>query len=65
MRPKVVTEHATQYSGGSMLVWNERPEILQIFPLAERIAGEQQHGKVWQRKIIVLQGWTEVPKPAT
>ena len=64
-RDSRVTEHATEYSSGSMLVWNEQPWIQEIYPTAQKIAHEQKFSTVWQRKILVLQDWTEVPKQQT
>lgn len=58
-----ITEHATEYAGGSMLVWNEADHVTRIFPTAYKIRGEQQHGgTVWTRTIIVVEGWSKVPR---
>jgi len=58
-----ITEHATQYSGGSMLVWNEADYVQEIWPTADKIRAEQENGgKVWVRKVIVVEDWTEVPR---
>ena len=59
---ETTTEHAEQMSGGGYHVWNTEPYIERIYPLALRIkAGQRFGGKVYTRKIIVLEEWTEVP----
>lgn len=61
---QVITEHATQYSSGGMLVWNEAEYVQKVYPTAERISLEQRNGgKVWTRKVIVVEDWSEVPRP--
>jgi hypothetical protein len=56
-----ITEHAISMSGGAMQVRNAHPEIDRIYPLAEWIeATRRLGGKVYQRKIIVVEDWTEV-----
>lgn len=58
------TEYAQRYAGGSMLVRNPHPDIERIFPVAEWIRAEQQlGGKIYRRRIVVLEDWTEVTKP--
>jgi hypothetical protein len=60
----VTTEYAEQMSGGGFHVWNTEPYIEKIYPLAERIqAGWRFGGKVYRRRIHVLQDWTEVHEP--
>lgn len=58
--PITVTEHAIGMSGGSMQV---RPDDIEhIYPLVEWIENHQRHGgKVFTRKIIVVEDWHEVP----
>jgi hypothetical protein len=58
-----ITEHAISMSGGSMQVRNDHPEIDRIYPLAEWIeATYRLGGKVYRRRIIVVEDWTEVPR---
>ena len=57
----VITEHAYQMSGGGYHVWNTEPYIEEIYPLEQRIAHSQQHGgKVYRRRVIVVEDWTEI-----
>ena len=57
-----ITEHGQLYSGGGYLTRNPAPEIERIFPLADWIrAGQDNGGKVWRRRIIVVDDWEEVP----
>lgn len=59
---QAVTEHATMMSSGAMMVRNAAPEIERIYPLADLIIHEQRWaGKVWQRRVIVVEDWKEVP----
>lgn len=54
-------EHAQRFAGGSMLVRNPHPDIERIFPVAEWIRAEQHlGGKVYRRRIVVLEDWAEV-----
>lgn len=56
-----VTEYATQMSGGGFHVRNDEPEIEEIYPLAKWIPAQQRFGgKVYRRRIIVVEDWTEV-----
>jgi hypothetical protein len=58
-----ITEHATRFKSGDMVVWDETPETLAVYPLAARIEQKQEGGgKVWVRKVIVVEPWTEVPR---
>lgn len=60
-----VVEHATLYSGGSMLVRPGDPEVERIFPLADWIRSERRFGgKVYRRTVIVVEDWQEVTDPA-
>ena len=57
----VITEHAHLMRDGGYHVWNTEPYILEIYPLEEKIAHGQQHGgKVYRRRVIVVEDWTEV-----
>jgi hypothetical protein len=58
-----VTEHAVRMSSGAMTVRYDHPDIDRIFPLAEWIRTEQRFGgRVWRRRIIVVDDWEEVPR---
>jgi hypothetical protein len=58
----VVTEHAQLMSGGGYHVWNTEPCIEEIYPLAQKIKAAQRFGgKVYRRRVIVVEDWTEVP----
>jgi hypothetical protein len=60
---RTVTEYAELMSGGGFNVWNTEPYILDIYPLADKIkAGQRFGGVVYQRKITVLEEWTEVSR---
>lgn len=58
-------EYGDKYRGGSVLVWpTNEPELVRIFPLEDRIkAGQMNGGVVMTRRVIVVEDWTEVPKP--
>lgn len=59
---EVITEHAIQMSGGGMHVRCDDPAVEKVYPLAEWIPDHQQSGgKVWRRRIIVVDDWVEVP----
>jgi hypothetical protein len=59
----VITEHAQLMSGGGFHVWNTEPHIEEIYPLAEKIkAGQRFGGKVYRRRVIVVEDWEEVPR---
>jgi hypothetical protein len=58
-----VVEHAIEMSGGSMAVRPGDPELEQVYPLAQWIPHKQEFGgKVYRRRIIVVEDWTEVPR---
>lgn len=60
------TEHAQRFSGGSMLVRNPHPDIERIYPVADWIRDEQRNGgKIYRRRIVVLEDWTEVEEQPT
>lgn len=56
-----VTEHAREMTGG----WNLRrdePLTESVYPLAQWIRhGQENGGKVYRRRIIVVDDWEEVP----
>ena len=57
--PAPITEHATLYAGGSMLVWNEAQHITEIYPTDQKILQEKRIGaKIFQRRVIVVDPWT-------
>ena len=57
----VITEHANLMSGGGYHIWNTEPYILEIYPLEEHIEhGQRFGGKVYRRRVIVVEDWTEV-----
>ena len=65
MTSEPITEHAELMSGGGFHVWNTEPYIEKIYPLAEKIkAGQRFGGKVYRRRVIVVEDWTEVPREA-
>jgi hypothetical protein len=60
-----VTEHAIVMSGGSMAVRPNDPEVEQVYPLTEWITHKQRDGgRVYQRRIIIVEDWIEVPPRA-
>lgn len=56
-----VVEHALGYKSGDMQVrWSGADRI---YPLADWIPAQQEHGgKVYRRTVVVVDGWTEVPR---
>jgi hypothetical protein len=63
VKDEEITEHAVEMSGGGMHVRWEGPEMEHIYPLEEWIENQQRHGgKVYRRKIVVVEGWTEVAR---
>jgi hypothetical protein len=62
---EAVLEYGQRYSSGGYLTFNQHPEILRIFPLAEQIAaGQMGGGKVGRRRILVLDDWKCLRKGA-
>ncbi len=62
MSGEEITEHATEMSGGGMHVRWSDPMAEKIYPLDEWIPAQQQHGgKVYRRRIIVVEDWQQVP----
>lgn len=58
-----ITEHAELYSGGSMLIRPDDPDLERVFPLADWIVAKQRFGgKVYRRVVRVVEDWVEVPK---
>lgn len=55
-------EYASRLGSGYQL-WNTEPYIERVAPLAERIQLAHQNGKVYRRRIIVVEDWTEVDAP--
>ena len=63
MTSEPITEHANLMRGGGFHVWNTEPHILEIYPLAEQILhGQQEGGRVYRRRVIVVEDWEEVPQ---
>jgi hypothetical protein len=60
---EVVTEYATGMSGGGMNVRPDDPEIERAYPLDVWIEHRQRDGgRVYQRRIVVIDDWEEVPR---
>jgi len=58
-----VTEHAEQYTSGAMLVRNSALEVERVYPLEQWVPDQQQHGgRIFKRRVIVVDDWTEVPR---
>lgn len=54
-------EYGQLYSGGGYLTFNDSPVIEKIWPLADRIkAGQRSGGRVYRRRIVVIEDWEEV-----
>jgi hypothetical protein len=50
-------------SGGGMHVRNDDPEIERIYPLEQWIPAQQRDGgKIYRRKVVVVEDWTEVAR---
>lgn len=63
MSMEPIVEHAILMSDGGMQVRSDDPEIEDIFPLAKWIEVQQRFGgKVYTRKVIVVEDWTEVAR---
>lgn len=61
--PLTMVEHATGMSDGSMNVRPDDPDIERIYPLAVWIEHRQRDGgRVYRRRIIVVEDWEEVPR---
>lgn len=58
-----VQEYAIGMSGGSMQIRPDDPEVEEEWPLARWIPSHQRNGgKVFVRRIVVIEGWREVPR---
>lgn len=61
-----ITEHGERMSGGGFHVRASEadvPGLEDIYPLEQWIRSQQRFGgKVYRRKIIVVEDWTEVPR---
>jgi len=55
-----VDEYGTRLTSGGYQTWNTEPGMERFASLAERIELERQHGKVYRRRIIVVDDWAEV-----
>lgn len=56
-----VTEHAVMMSGGGMHIRCAAPEVENVYPLTKWIEHQQRRGgKVYRRRVVVLEDWTEV-----
>lgn len=60
-----VVEHAVRMSDGGMHVRNQHPQTERVYPLADWIKAmhEVHQTRVFKRRVIVVEDWTEVPKP--
>lgn len=58
-----IVEHGLLMRSGGMQVRSDDPEIEDAYPLERWIPNQQKFGgKVYTRKVIVVEDWTEVPK---
>lgn len=58
-----VTEHAREMTGSHWLLRRDEPLTEKVYPLAAWIAqGQENGGKVYRRRIIVVADWEEVPR---
>lgn len=56
-----VVEHGQLYSGGDLLVWARGEDVECVYPPDLRIEHAQRNGgRVFRRRIVVLEDWTEV-----
>jgi hypothetical protein len=59
-----VTEYGQLMSGGGYQLFNQASHIEDIYPLADRIkAGRRHGGKVFRRRVLVLEDWEETGCP--
>lgn len=59
-------EYGLLMAGGGMQVRNPHPDVERIYPLVEWIRNEQQNGaKVYRRRVVVIEDWTEVEEQPT
>lgn len=60
----VATEYGTQRKSGDRVVWDSAPYTEKVYPLAQRIEDARRDGgKVYRRRIIVVDPWDEVDAP--
>lgn len=60
----VIAEYGTQCKSGDRVVWDTAPYIEKVYPLAKRIEdGRLDGGRVYRRRIIVVDDWAEVAGP--
>lgn len=60
---ETVVEHAIGVTDGSKQVRPNDPQIDRIWPLADWIPAHQRFGgKVYRRRVIVVEDWSEVPR---
>jgi hypothetical protein len=60
----ITTEYGQQFKGGGYDLWNTAPYVERVYPVAERIKDERRNGgKVYRRRVIVVEDWTEVAEP--
>ena len=59
-RDAEVTEYATRMGSGEMRVRYSDPRIERIYPLALWIEHQQSERKVYRRRVVVIEDWTEV-----
>lgn len=59
-----VTEYGQLMSGGGYSIRWDDPEMEEIYPVAKWIEHNRRHGgRVFRRKIIIVEDWIEVKKP--
>lgn len=62
MTTEPIVEYASEYTGKSMLIRYCDEQVESIYPLKDWIRNQQRFGgKVYRRKIIVIDDWEEVP----
>jgi hypothetical protein len=60
----VVAEYGVRMTGGEHRTLTTTPRLEGIYPLADRIKAERRdHGKVYRRRIVVVDDWEEVDAP--
>jgi hypothetical protein len=65
---EVVTGITVEYGeirrSGDVITWNTAPEVQRAWPLAARIGYVRlDGGKVYRRRVIVVEDWAEVDGP--
>lgn len=57
-------EYGVRMAGGEFRTLTTTPRLEEIYPLAERIVdARRDHGKVYRRRVIVVEDWTEADEP--